>query len=68
MLDMFFIHTGYFKEAMQLILKDTGLNSQAARDLEWYKLAYDEFISFQDIKDTDIVLKLIDATPLGEVR
>ena len=30
---------------------------------------YDEFMSFQDIKDTDIVLKLIDATPpLGEVR
>ena len=24
---------------------------------------YDEFMSFQDIKDTDIVLKLIDATP-----
>ena len=29
---------------------------------------YDKFISFQDIKDTDIVLKLIDTTPLGEVR
>ena len=29
---------------------------------------HDEFISFQDIKDTDIVLKLIDKTPLREVR
>ena len=29
---------------------------------------YDKFISFQDIEDTDIVLKLIDTTPLGEVR
>ena len=29
---------------------------------------YDEFISIQDIKDTDIVLKIIDTTPLGEVR
>ena len=41
----------------------------------WFEFArgksphvYDEFISFQDIKDTDIVLKLIDTTPLGEVR
>ena len=29
---------------------------------------YDEFFSIQDIKDTDIVLKIIDTTPLGEVR
>ena len=41
----------------------------------WFEFAsgkrphvYDEFISFQDIKDTDVVLKLIDTTPLGEVR
>ena len=30
--------------------------------------AYGEFISSQDVKNTDIVLKLIDTTPLGEVR
>ena len=41
----------------------------------WFEFAsgkrphvYDEFISFQDIKDTDVVLKLTDTTPLGEVR
>ena len=41
----------------------------------WFEFAsgkrphvYDEFISFQDIKDTDIVLKRINTTPLGEVR
>ena len=41
----------------------------------WFEFAsgkrlhvYEEFISFQDIKDTDIVLKLVDTTPLKEVR
>ena len=44
-------------------------------DRNWFEFAsgkrphvYDEFISFQDIKDTDIVLKRIDTIPLGEVR
>ena len=60
MLDMFLIHTGYLKEAMQLILKETGLNSQAARDPTFMTNLYHSY-------NTDIVLKLIDATPLGEV-
>ena len=51
----------------------TGNAADSKRN--WFEFAsgkrlhvYEEFISFQDIKDTDIVLKLVDTTPPGEVR
>ena len=67
-------HTRNVRHALDTYRIFKGGNAADSKR-NWFEFAsgkrpyvYDKFISFQDIKDIDIVLKLIDTTPLGEVR
>ena len=69
------LETGGFELASSIILVLQANRLTKCAERNWFEFAnrkrphvYNEFMSFQDIKDTDIMLKLIDATLLEEVQ